>query len=104
MDFDVFYFDDKVAEYRNGVCTVKLIRHPYFDVMLRLPADKFLESRIMPKERWGLELSEFYGLSQWDPEQICRKTHGYRMQEPVWVRFVDEPTGITYDEVKLQIW
>lgn len=41
------------------------------------------------------------GLDCYEPELICRKTHGQQFDDFCWIQFADEPQ-VTYDEIKLR--
>lgn len=104
MNFDVYDFNKLALKFRNGACIEQCLSDPYYDVMAALTAQQFLESRVMPSRRWGIELAEYFGIQDWSPIEICRKTHGYKMLEPTWIKFPEDPDTLTYEEVTEQIW
>lgn len=104
MNFEVYDFGDLALVFKEGVCVSQHIHDVYYDVMAKLSAAQFLETRVMPACRWNSEMSEFFDIPDWDPEKICRLTHGYKMLEPVWIKFPEDHDTINYDEVKLQLW
>ena len=61
----------------------------------------FLESRCPPRERANIkELLSDWGLLEYDPLAIVKRTHGLMYADFIWVRFDDE--DITYDEIKVR--
>ena len=41
------------------------------------------------------------GLDYYDPELICRKTHGVQFDDFTWIQFSDEPQ-VNYNDIKLR--
>lgn len=41
------------------------------------------------------------GLDYYDPELICRKTHGHQFDDFMWMQFSDEPQ-VRYEDIKLR--
>lgn len=63
---------------------------------------EFYESRCFPRERVNAkELLRGLGLDYYDPEQICRKTHGQQFDDFMWMQFSDEPQ-VLYEDIKLR--
>ena len=61
----------------------------------------FLESRCPERNRDNIkELLDNWGLVEFDPLGIVRKTHGLMFDDWTWIRFEGEE--ITYDEIKVR--
>lgn len=103
MGFKVYFQDDFVGEYKNGSFHL-YTDNSFVQLMLRLPLEQFLESRVMPRSRWDLEAMDFYGLTEWDPLAICRLTHGMKMSDPMWLKFPEDPEDLDWATVQLQLW
>ena len=63
----------------------------------------FLESRCPPRTRIGLDrILRAYGLREYNPMLMCRKSHGLSHTDFVWVSFDDDPPEITWANIKLR--
>lgn len=63
---------------------------------------EFYEARCFPRERVNARgLIKALGLDYYDPEMICRKTHGMQFDDFLWLQFSDEPQ-VKYDDIKLR--
>ena len=63
---------------------------------------EYFEDRCFPRERTGArELLKDLGLDYYDPEAICRVTHGTQFDDFVWLQFSDEPQ-VRYEDIKLR--
>lgn len=61
----------------------------------------FLESRCVPRTRYDLaDVLKRYGLREYDPLAMCRRSHGRSMSDFMWVKFNDE--NITWDQIRLR--
>lgn len=94
--------------------TTKTVReyHRYSNDVLLLPFGAiespnylafidFLESRCPPRERANLnELLSNWGLLEYDPLAIVKRTHGMMYADFIWVRFDGE--DISYDQIKIR--
>lgn len=64
--------------------------------------EEFYEERCFPRERVNCkELLRDLGLDCYEPELICRKTHGLQFDDFLWLQFSDEKK-VTYQEIKLR--
>jgi len=64
--------------------------------------EEFYEDRCFPRERDNCnQILRDLGLNCYEPELICRKTHGLQFDDFVWLQFSDEPQ-VTWDEIKLR--
>ena len=64
--------------------------------------EEFYEERCFPRERVNCkELLRDLGLDCYEPELICRKTHGVQFDDFLWLQFSDEKK-VTYQEIKLR--
>ena len=62
----------------------------------------FYADRCFPAERENCkEVLRTLGLDYYDPELICRKTHGYQFDDFMWFNFSDEEP-VTFDDIKLR--
>lgn len=63
---------------------------------------EYFEDRCFPRERENAkDILNRLGLDFYDPEAICRKTHGQQFDDFVWLQFSDEPQVCWYD-IKLR--
>ena len=63
---------------------------------------KFLETRTVPRTRYDLDdILKRYGLRDYDPVAMVRKSHGVSMSDYVWILFDDEPR-ISYDSIRIR--
>lgn len=78
------------------------IKAPYgFDQLTIEHVYSFLESRCMPKERAQLPAYlESLGLTEYNPWEIVKKTHGVMWEDFLWIKFPTE--DVTWDEVKVR--
>ena len=61
----------------------------------------YLSTRCFPSDRTNKkELLKSWGLDEYDPDKIVRKTHGVMNDDFVWLRFEDE--NITFDKVRMR--
>ena len=64
--------------------------------------EEFFEDRCFPRERQNAkELLKGIGLDYYDPEAICRKTHGMQFDDFMWMQFSDEPQ-VKYSDIKIR--
>lgn len=63
---------------------------------------EFYEDRCFPRERENAkDLLHGLGLDYYDPELICRKTHGMQFDDFMWMQFSDEPQ-VSYAGIKIR--
>lgn len=110
MKFDVFMKDEKICSVvsEGGITSFE----NYIDDPLWLPfgvktsitnsdIEAFFRDRCFPKERANCKtVLKSIGLDFYDPEMICRKTHGTQFDDFIWIRFEGE--NITYADVRLR--
>lgn len=62
----------------------------------------FLESRCVPRTRFGIDalLRKSLNLSEYDPYVIAKHTHGVKYTDFIWLQFGEE--RITYDDIKIR--
>ena len=64
--------------------------------------DEYFEERCFPRERENCkQILQALDIPTYEPELICRKTHGLQFDDFLWLQFSDEPQ-VTYDEIKLR--
>ncbi len=64
--------------------------------------EEYFEERCFPRELANCkDLLQRLGLDCYEPELICRKTHGQQFDDFCWIQFADEPQ-VTYEEIKLR--
>lgn len=62
---------------------------------------KFLERRTVPRTRFDIEdILKRYGIKEYNPLAMCRKSHGRSMGDYVWIKFDDENT--CFEDVRLR--
>ncbi len=60
-----------------------------------------LSNRVFPKERPSCKLLlKLYNLETYDPDAICRKTHGVMNDDYMWFRYPGEK--VTFKDVKMR--
>ena len=64
--------------------------------------DAFYKDRSVSNARENIvELLRHLDVDSFDPEYICRKTHGVQFDDFIWLQFSDEPQ-VTFDDIKLR--
>lgn len=62
--------------------------------------ERFFADRCFPRTRQNAaELLHSLGLSCYQPKLICRKTHGIVAHDHFWLRYDDDPDGISYESL-----
>lgn len=62
---------------------------------------KFLESRTVPRTRFGIEeILKKYDVKFYDPLNMCKKSHGVSMSDFVWIKFMGEE--VEFKDVKIR--
>lgn len=95
--------DDKKVTFRNYNIVAEVFLPfgrrkfaTYNDLM------EFYESRCFPKERVNCaEILKHLGLDTYEPELICRKTHGIQNDDYIWLQFSDEKQ-VKYNDIKFR--
>ena len=102
MDFEVYWRDEYVGRFENGVCVEHVYHNPKLDVLMTYTADKFLSSRVFPEIGWDDEMRELYGFEDWSPLEICKRTHGYMMADFLWLKFPNNwDENLTWGDVNI---
>ena len=74
------------------------VSNPDFKAVL-----SFLESRCVPRTRIDIqEILRAYGLREYNPMLMCRKSHGRSPTDYIWVKFDDDPPEITWENIRLR--
>ena len=82
----------------------RIIKHPvkqifYSDKISRFEFGEILEDRCWDKNRPDIKkILGLIGLDEYNPYEICRRTHGRMYQDHIWFRFPGEI--ISYEELK----
>ena len=64
--------------------------------------EEFYEERCFPRERVNCkELLNLLDVPCYEPELICRKTHGLQFDDTIWLQFSDEPQ-VTWEEIRMR--
>lgn len=65
--------------------------------------DEFYEDRCFPRERGNCrELLKELGVDYYEPELICRKTHGLLFDDLCWIKFSDtDSKDLTFDDINV---
>ncbi len=109
--FDVYWKNEKTARVRalgQDVYIERFCLHPvkqifYADRISRYKLGEILRDRCWSEQRNDLPvLLANLGLTEFNPYEICRVTHGKMYQDNIWFRYPGEM--ITYDEVKRNIY
>lgn len=110
-DIDYFYKDDLLTKihvrgtevtFENFSDEVLLIAFGVRTEVTYKDLEEFFEDRCFPRERQNAkELLKGLGLDYYDPEAICRKTHGMQFDDFMWMQFSDEPQ-VKYSDIKIR--
>lgn len=113
MDYDIDYFyrDELLTSIHVRGSSVTFENHSDEILLIAFGIRKevtyedlieFYESRCFPRERVNAKaLLRGLGLDYYDPELICRKTHGQQFDDFMWMQFSDEPQ-VRYEDIKLR--
>lgn len=110
-DVTVYFKEEKTSEVhiRNGKVTFE----NFIDNPLWLPfgikteatmndLEDFYEERCFPKERGNCkDILNALDVPCYEPELICRKTHGQQFDDFLWLQFSDEPQ-VQYKDIALR--
>lgn len=109
--FDAYWRDEKTARVRScgqKIYIERLINHPvkqifFADEMSRFQLGEILRTRCWDEKRKDLpRILEKLGLTEFNPYEICRITHGKMYQDSIWFRYPGEL--ITYEEIRRNIY
>lgn len=105
--FESYWKNEKTASVRvlgQNVYIERYILHPikqifYKDRMTRYELGEILKNRCWSEKRHDLPvIMEKLGLSEFNPYEICRITHGKMYQDHIWFRYPGEL--INYEDIK----
>lgn len=95
---------NKTVFFKNHECSAPKILYP-FGIREHATYEnlmEFYESRCFPKERENCkELLKLLGVDTYEPELICRKTHGTQWDDFIWLQFSDEDK-VSYKDIRLR--
>lgn len=110
-DVKVYMKEDLVSEIHVRNSSVTFENKDYLPIWLPFGVktsatlddlEDFYEDRCFPRERANCkELLHRLGLDCYEPELICRKTHGLQFDDFIWLQFSDEPQ-VCWSEIKLR--
>jgi hypothetical protein len=64
--------------------------------------EEFFEERCFPRERANCkQILRELGVDCYEPELICRKTHGLQFDDFIWLQFSDEPQ-VSWNDIKMR--
>ena len=64
--------------------------------------EEFFKDRCFPQERTNSkQILRNLGIDCYEPELICRKTHGMQFDDFMWLQFNDEPQ-VYWNDIKLR--
>lgn len=103
MTFDVYWKDEVAGRFVDGVPeqyvhNTKLdyvFTHDWYELMCR---------RVLVSSRWNEGYASYFGIRDWDPVAICRKTHGFMYSDYLWIKFPEDPAELDWETVQLQLW
>lgn len=102
------------CEYEGTGSNVRFIRYEVLDHelpitwhMLPIPKNdetlyRVMAERVVPKFRFNPFMAEEYGTVVYNPEVMCRTTHGACPADPCWMRYEDDPDWLRYGHVAVQ--
>ena len=65
--------------------------------------EEFFEDRCFPKERVNCkDILRRLDLDCYEPELICRKTHGMQFDDFLWIKFDNDDENLCWDDIKLR--
>ena len=111
-DIVVFYKEEQICHIEvrgkevnfKNFCNLPVVFYP-FGVRTQAnynDLEEFFEERCFPKERVNCkEILHDLGLDYYEPELICRKTHGVQFDDFIWLQFSDEPK-VKWNDIKLR--
>lgn len=103
MSFEVYLCDDLVAIYSDGALIATYSEARVMRKCKRLAVD-FLESRVPAKREWNDNYRRTYGLQTWDPEAICRITHGMTVADSLWIKFPEDDENLNWEQIQKLAW
>ena len=65
--------------------------------------EEMFEDRCFPRERVNCkDILRRLGLDCYEPELICRKTHGMQFDDFFWIKFDNDEESLCWDDIKLR--
>lgn len=96
------FVNDTSVTFKNYSSNVILIAFGVRTEVTYADLLSFYEDRCFPRERGNAkDLLKGLGLDFYDPEAICRKTHGMQFDDFMWLQFSDEPQ-VKYEDIKIR--
>ena len=86
----------------------KLVEEPSLNIIGRVyregatykDLDEFMLTRVSDRTRVDInEILKRYDLKDFNPYWMCRKSHGRKVTDFLWIRYNDE--DLTYDDIKI---
>lgn len=113
LEFDFLYMNmlctSVKANFTTGVVErVDYVNEPILTVFGKLEPNidnllLFFQERVFPDTRPDTyDMLEFMGLKEYNPLDICKKTHGKCWEDEMWIRFKGE--DLDWDTVKDMYW
>lgn len=113
LEFDFLYMDmlctSVKANFTTGVVErVDYVNEPILTVFGKLEPNidnllLFFQERVFPDTRPDTyDMLEFMGLKEYNPLDICKKTHGKCWEDEMWIRFKGE--DLDWNTVKDMYW
>lgn len=113
LEFDFLYMDmlctSVKANFTTGVVErVDYVNEPILTVFGKLEPNidnllLFFQERVFPSTRPDTyDMLEFMGLKEYNPLDICKKTHGKCWEDEMWIRFKGE--DLDWETVKDMYW
>ncbi|KSV58256.1 hypothetical protein [Acetivibrio ethanolgignens] len=87
---------------KNEVYTSNVMLHPFPKSTTFFDVTSSLEERVIPPCRWTADVANYLGLQEYNVYDILRKTHGVLDKDFLWFKFDDDPTDLTWDDVKVR--
>ena len=106
-DFSVYWADEKTADVKIESNRALIKRYSNSPIKQIFASDnislyelgEILRSRCWEENRENLEkYLQKMGLSEFNPYEICRKTHGVMFQDKIWFKYKNE--NISWNDVK----
>ena len=108
LDFEVMWRDSKVGHIimQNGELILnenyseKIWENPFRRIQTGWDVRACLQDRVIPPERFDVEMQMVFGFKEWDILKILKDTHGVSIEDFTWIRFKGE--NIEWKDVKVQ--
>lgn len=96
------FVDRSVVTFKNYSTNVMFLPFGKLEEAGYSDLKEYYKSRCFPEDRANcMELLKRFSLSHYDPELICRKTHGQQFDDFIWLQFSDEEQ-VSYQDIKLR--